>query len=148
MIDVINSLMPIVLLVTLIIASIFDVFKKQTIPLSIGFTSLFIRGLHMMIFDRGSMKECFYCALSLFCLFMIGAILGSFGGADSIYVSLCGFYLGLNGVYSVLLACFLSFPYAVLLKKRHKDGKIESAEFPFIPYLMLGVTVIIAERLM
>ena len=129
MIDVINSLMPIVLLITLIIASIFDVFKKQTIPLSIGFTSLFIRGFHMIIFDRGSMKECFYCALSLFCLFMIGAILGSFGGADSIYVSLCGFYLGLNGVYSVLLACFLSFPYAVKEVSKRAAIIIESILF-------------------
>lgn len=137
------SLMPLILMIILIIASLFDLFNQMTIPLSLGVIALLLRGTEIIIFEKDKMLECLLIGVALGILFFVGALLGAYGGADSVYATIVGFYLGYYGMYAVLISSVLSLPYALYLKKKKDKGDIKNAAYPFVPYLLVGTTLVV-----
>ena len=137
------SLMPLLLMITLIVASLFDLFNDMTIPISVGVISFTLRAVEMAMLERDKSVECALIGASLGVLFLIGALLGAYGGADAVYAALVGFYLGFYGIYAVLISSIISLPYALYLKKKKDKGDIKNATYPFVPYLLVGSVLVI-----
>lgn len=125
-----------ILLLILLIASNFDILNDMTVPIPFGVFGMVIRTVCIIYVDRENSKECIMMAVILAVIFFIGAITGAYGGADIIYASMTGLYLGMSGVIAVLIGSLISLPYAVYIKKNK-----EKKTFPYIPFLFIGTLV-------
>ena len=130
--------MPVVLIILLMIGSVTDL-KSHTVPLWLSAVGFGIKGIELAVLEPNNIKSHLLFAFLLFGVLFTNVILGGLGGADSMLGAMCGIYLGIFGVYAVMVAFLFSLPHAAYAKKR-KDG--ESREYPFIPYLLLGVCVV------
>lgn len=143
MTQIIIQIMPLILMLILIIASLFDLFNDMEIPISVGIIAVILRAIELPILERNRMGECVFVGISLGVLFLIGALLGAYGGADSIYAALVGLYIGFYGIYAILISSIISLPYALYLKKKKDKGDIKNATYPFVPYLLVGTVLVI-----
>lgn len=133
------AFMPLILIIFLIIASLYDLLNDMTIPLPVGIIGVCIRMVELITLESGKLKESITAALILFFIFGVGAVLGAYGGADIIFASMVGFYLGMDGIIAVGISCILSLPYAIYIKKK----KDRTSQFPFVPYLLLASAIIV-----
>lgn len=130
-------LMPLVLIILLMIATIFDV-KDRTIPLWITFIGISIKGIELVMLEPKGIKYHLAMCFILFAVLFTNVLLGGLGGADSLIGAMCGLYLGIYGIYAIMIAFILSMPYAAYIKF-HKNDK----EYPFIPYVLLAVSMVL-----
>ena len=139
--DYIVIMMPVLLFLFLILASIFDLFNDKEVPISIGICGILIRMIELFFFEKGNISYYLIMAVIVFLCFLTGAALGAIGGADCIYASMICFYIGEYGLYVIVLAFILTLPVALYIKKKNKAEK-KNLEFPFSPYLLLSTSII------
>ena len=79
----------------------------------------------------------------LFCFLLSFVSRQSLGYGDSTLITLCGISLGIRSVIEILLAAFFcSGLWALLLFFFGRTG--QKKEFPFVPFLFLGVVICLA----
>ena len=130
-------LMPLVLIILLMIATIFDV-KDRTVPLWITYIGVSLKGLELIFLEPNGIKYHLLMGFILFAVLFTNVLLGGLGGADSLIGAMCGIYLGIYGIYAIMIAFILSMPYAAYIKYHKKDK-----EYPFIPYVLLAVSMVL-----
>lgn len=133
---VISAIMDIFLVITLFVASLYDLFNKNMVPLSIFATGFVFRLMEIICLERYNAKECIIVAIIIFIILYVFALFTNFGGADCLLCSLCGLYLGLLSLYVLLFAFTLSLPQAAYAKTRQ-----EKKEYAFIPYIFIGALI-------
>ncbi len=130
------DLMPVILILVVAISMIFDVVNNMIIPLFVPFFGIAIRLLELGIFEREKASYYLFTAVAVFLSMLTVSYLGNLGGSDSIHAAMAALYLGVYGLYAVILAFMLSLPYAVWMKIKNKEK-----EYPFMPYILIGICI-------
>ncbi len=143
--NLIIEVMPLILIIFLIIGSFYDLLNDMTIPMPVGVIGIGIRATELIILEREQTLNYIITALILCFIFFVGAIMGAYGGADIIFTTMIGLFLGMDGVIAVGLGCILSLPHAFYVKKIKKE---DNSAFPFVPYLLLSTSIIVIFRFM
>ncbi len=141
-------LMPFVLISFLLIGSMFDIFNNEMIPVPLGIIGIIIKSIELIICEPQNALMHVVCAIAVCLLFLVGAYMGAYGGADSIFAAMTGLYLGMDGVIAILISIIISLPYSIYLKRKEVNGEISSAEFPFIPFLFVGTLIMVFKSLL
>ncbi len=142
---IIPMIMDIFLIIALFIASLYDLFNKNIVPISISVIGFGFRLIEIICLEKSVVKECIIVAIVIFGVFYTFALFTEFGGADCLLCSLCGLYLGMLSLYALLFAFALSLPQATYTKV-----KKEKKEYAFVPYIFLGtlLTIIIKYQIL
>ncbi|MCR1989768.1 prepilin peptidase [Blautia coccoides] len=125
-------------IIILTAASISDI-RSREVPIKLTVLSNAVRIIYLAVSkNRQVLLESLISAAAVFAVMFLIAYYGNLGGADCLLGETIGFYLGLYGLYAVIIATLLSMPQAA-----YKSFKHDKSPYPFVPYLMAGFLIVL-----
>lgn len=131
--ECISYISHIIFIAVLIIATIKDI-ASLYVPLFLSIIGYSTRIIELVIVTPHNIP--FYTGITMisFIILLLVAYFGNLGGADCLLGSLCVFYLGIQGLWAIIISFVLAIPYAAWMKIKNNEH-----EYPFVPYIVVGV---------